>query len=283
MNRQMYLIQKKGFRFLIISTICLSLIPTSIIQTQLPNDQTDTTVTKLNGIKKYFDCVPRLMQSSDVSTNLKLEKSLKIPQRPLTLAIGSQNGTGGENYNVYDSFNWTGSESISTNNSLKSGSWGYIPTERETRFTIIDPSNFDKEYMYFNISNIVAENDWRMIDDHNDTFSEIKNSQDADFDVTNGDRWLTIAISFEVKEPNVNVSSIQTFTGNGGGGVPTGEIWIEGYDSGNDEPDGNVLSDVKSLSASGTGWNKYDITPIKLSKGVHSPDRVNLDARSHGG
>ncbi|MFX1516186.1 MAG: hypothetical protein ACFFC6_07750, partial [Promethearchaeota archaeon] len=113
MNLQICLPQKDCCRLLIVLILFMSMIPISLVKTQVSNDrsQDETTISKLQGTGESSTDVPRLMAPSSVSTNLALLESTNtsLTNNPQpNYAIGSQNGTGGGNYDIYDSFNWTG-------------------------------------------------------------------------------------------------------------------------------------------------------------------------------
>ena len=185
----------------------------------------------------------------------------------LNYDVGSQSGEGGSSVTIRDSFNWTGIESLNTQNSIGAGT---IPTSRDDSITISTPISYSKEYSFFNLSSIQSEEDWRLIDDKNATWTKDKTSWNFDYEGAGGasvDYWNTIAISFQIKEDYVNISGIMTnHDGTADLGGPDGEIWIEGNSGG--QPDGTNLTEPISLNF-GSNWNQYLFSPVVLSKGYY--------------
>ncbi|MFX1514976.1 MAG: hypothetical protein ACFFC6_01615 [Promethearchaeota archaeon] len=106
------------------------------------------------------------------------------------------------------------------------------------------------------MSNIQAETDWRLIEDFFGGVTTSRNSRNTDEDDTiDGNRWMTIGISFNITEDYVNLSRVQTATISGFG-TNEGEIWIEG--SNGSGPNGTILSSVESLKV-GNGLYDYYI------------------------
>jgi hypothetical protein len=172
-------------------------------------------------------------------------------------AINSQSGLGKRSIKIRDSYNWTGIVTINTTNEINQAN--SLPTNHNDSITISNSSNYNRQKGWFNVSNVIAEKDYRLIEDYeyDRGFVDSKPS---------GDAFYEIAMSFTISEDLANLTKIRTYTS--GSGQASGVIYIVNSTSG--EPDDTkILSSKLSLIYTNPQWNEYEFNePIILRGGI---------------
>ncbi|MHA2052672.1 MAG: hypothetical protein ACW99F_03645, partial [Candidatus Hodarchaeales archaeon] len=162
-------------------------------------------------------------------------------------AIGSQSGTGGGSVTIRDTFNWTGTIEMSTQNELSGG----VPTNQTDSISITN-------------STVTATADWRLIENLDNTFRTPKDSD------PNGDEFYEVAMSFNITEDWVNLTKVRIILDQNLLGTPEGELYIVNSTSGGDPDDTDILSESLTLLRTAVNWDTYTFTdPILLPNGTY--------------
>ncbi|MHA2224865.1 MAG: hypothetical protein ACXAC8_06660 [Candidatus Hodarchaeales archaeon] len=206
---------------------------------------------------------PRLAKTTDRFTNgtSKLIEKANVNYRTnhslSNFAINAQSGQGSGSMNIKDSYNWTGITTINTTNEINQVTG--LPTSHNDSITVSHPSNYNRQKGWFNISDVIANKDYRLIEDYeyDRGFVNSKSSGDAIYE---------IAMSFTISEDLANLTKIRTYTS--GSGQASGLTYIVNSTSG--EPDDTkIISSQLSLVYSSPQWNEYEfIDPIVLKGGI---------------
>ncbi|MHA1968508.1 MAG: hypothetical protein ACW964_11970, partial [Candidatus Hodarchaeales archaeon] len=178
----------------------------------------------------------------------------------LNYDIGSQTGDGGGSVTINDTFNWTGSEVLSTQNKLSGG----LPTNRSDTITISNSTGFNRQYGMFNISSVTAEKDMRLIENLDNTGRTPRNSNPSD------QEYYEMAMSFNITEDFVNLSKVRIILGQNLFGNPQGKLYIVNSTSGGAPNDTQILTEKLDLLVTVVNWDNYSFSnPILLTKGTY--------------
>ncbi|MFX1246888.1 MAG: hypothetical protein ACFFBQ_05845, partial [Promethearchaeota archaeon] len=266
---------------LLILSLIASVIPTNLLfplsNGQISSEKGDNS----NSISTTFSQIPRLMticNDSFIGSAFRKENSSELSKKnqennSLTkFVIGSQSGVGSGSYEAKDS----AILSSNTNLDVEDGHWRSQPEEHQNSITITIPSGFTNKSGYFNINEVTALPDWRLVE--NETTGMTQRQSDSFYEG---------AQEFIVEETDLNLTKINLFidmidTNDMDDQKPNGEFLVVSDNSG--EPNstdviGKItlethptlagLSDGGSWSAPTNGWLQYTFSPaIHLSKGT---------------
>ena len=175
-------------------------------------------------------------------------------------AVGSQSGPGGGSVTIRDTFNWTGTIEMSTQNELSGG----VPTTQTDSISITNSTSFNRQEGWFNISDVTATADWRLIENLDNTG---RTPKDSDPD---GDEFYEVAMSFNITEDWVNLTKVRIILDQNLLGNPEGELYIVNSTSGGDPDDTDILSESLTLLTTAVNWDTYTFTnPILLPNGTY--------------
>ncbi len=243
-------------------SLLLCILPVEILS-QLPNGNFNKKIDIQNEQNfKKTSYRPRLMKietednCSTIVSNPILDENMQ--NNKSKLSIDSQSGSTNGNISIKDSYNWTGTEIINTSNDINPVTG--LPTNHNDSVTISHSSDYDRQNGWFNISNVMAEKDYRLIEDYeyDRGFVNSKTSEDA---------FYEIAMSFSISEDFANLTKIYTYTSESAN--PSGLIYVVNSTLG--EPDDTkVLSSKLSLiPTNNPQWNEYEFNePIILKGGI---------------
>ncbi|MHA2204128.1 MAG: hypothetical protein ACW991_10610, partial [Candidatus Hodarchaeales archaeon] len=251
------------FNLLIISSLIITAMPTNFLLSFTPLEFQQDKSTAISALKvpERFSLIPRLSKESiaifSEKSEINREEELEDKKNP-NFFIGGQSGNGGGSYSISDSFNWTGTEIMNTSNEYVSNK----PTSNEETISIENSTGFNREYGFFNITNVEAEYNKTNIEDDDFVFgAQYWTSQSP-----GGNRYFEVAMSFNISVPYANLSKVRTLTGNWD--ACTGEIYIaeEGTDF---KPNDSLrISSKRPLLSNGDGWDEYTFdTPVLLQSG----------------
>jgi hypothetical protein len=111
---------------------------------------------------------------------------------------------------------------MSTQNELSGG----VPTNQTDSISITNSTNFNRQEGWFNISDVTATTDWRLIENLDNTGRSPKDSN------PNGDEFYEVAMSFNIAEDWVNLTKVRVILGQNLFGNPEGELYIVNSTSG---------------------------------------------------
>ncbi|MFW9777534.1 MAG: hypothetical protein ACFFE8_01690 [Candidatus Heimdallarchaeota archaeon] len=204
--------------------------------------------------------IPSLMTETGGGSISDLISSSHYDSSSIKSAIGQQTGFGGKSYSVYDSFNWTSVEILTTQNTLSGG----LPTGRTDSLTISDPTGFTRQYGEFNISSVAASSDWRLIENFDNTLRGPVNSD------PNGLGYYEVAMSFNITEAFVNVTKVRIINNFNPLGSPQGTLYIVNSTGAGQPDDNQVLTEKLTLQVTGIQWDTYTFSsPVFLTKGMY--------------
>ncbi|PWI47682.1 hypothetical protein CEE45_10475 [Candidatus Heimdallarchaeota archaeon B3_Heim] len=253
--------------------IILSCMPTTSVMSILLEESTQDETAGVDALRGVKVEVPKLMKRKtsqlsnfdDNSSSVTINGSNSLPK----LAIGQQTGTGGGIFSIEDYLTLVGSDSVPVDDNH----WQTNPEEHEDQYPLTIPANFVNSSMTLNISDVIAIDDWRLIENDSDTATDRTSSVFYEF-----------AQEFVVEEDYVNVSSLRLFidmddTNGSDGQKPHGKLLLLNDTSGSPD-DSDVLHSQALESHSSiaglldgndwTGWLDYSIFPeVILSKGTY--------------
>ncbi|UCG03520.1 MAG: hypothetical protein JSW11_05905, partial [Candidatus Heimdallarchaeota archaeon] len=237
----------------ILLVIILGCIPIPLVPSLLPKETLEEGGTGIDPLKESMVEVPRLMEIINSYSNLGSAPNLtEIPLDNCTVptfTIGAQEGQGGGNVNINDSFNLVDTLADSTQNSIDGV--GY-PTEKNTTITISTPPVYSRQDLVFNISGITAEYDWRLRE-------ALKPDFTTDFTILSTNGFKAYAMAFEIEEDYAALDTIRIY--HSYSSSPTGEIYIVNETtSGQTEPNNTArISSIQSLIHQ-SGWYDYNFS-----------------------
>ena len=248
---------------LIISLFMITSVPTNVITSLAPLEFSQDNSNGISNMKgsRIFYMVPRLTNESITaiyerrdpnsanSSSASQSNNKKLPN----FSIGTQEGQGGGNVAIQDSFNLTSIELLNTTNEIGSDK---LPTTRNDSISILTPSNFACNDLQFNLSSIEAQPDWRLREDYMDLRTPW-NSYLSDY--------KSVAMAFTVEEDYANLSRVRINLGVEGS--PSGLIYI--VNSTSNQPDNSKkLSNTQSI-LDRSSWREYSFTVTSpLKKGI---------------
>ncbi|MFX0087114.1 MAG: hypothetical protein ACFFAU_15805, partial [Candidatus Hodarchaeota archaeon] len=246
----------------VIISLLLSTLPMEILfQFSNENSNNNIAIQRERNVEKTLNR-PRLMK---IKTNVTSNIFVSIPildenmqSNRSKLAINSKSGSTSGNISIKDSYIWTGTETINTSNAIDPLTG--LPTNYNDSVTISHSSDWICQNGWFNISNIIAEKDYRLIEDYEYDRGSV-NSKATE------DAFYEIAMSFSISEDFANLTKIFTYTSELAN--PSGLIYIVNSTLG--EPDDTkILSSKLSLfPTNNPQWNEYEFNePILLKGGI---------------
>ncbi|MHA2074096.1 MAG: choice-of-anchor R domain-containing protein, partial [Candidatus Hodarchaeales archaeon] len=170
----------------------------------------------------------------------------------LNYDIGSQSGEGGGSITINDTFNWTGSPDLSTQNGIGGN---LLPTEQETSITISTPNLYESEYSYFNISEVVSVSDWRLREDYVGIQGAWQSTSS----------YEAVAMSFTIEEEYANITAVRL--NYAVENSPSGEVYLVNSSGGKPDVRSNNISSIEPMTTS-SGWKTHTFKKsILLEKG----------------
>jgi hypothetical protein len=239
----------------------------------LDHEEDNNATSIVKGFERH-SIIPRLTQDSSTelterSTNSDYSSQATSKGLP-SFSIGIQEGEGGGTFSAEDYLTLVGSDSVSVDDNH----WRTNPEEHEDQYALTIPTNYVNSSLTMDISDVVAIDDWRLIE--NDSSSGIFQASST---------FVEFTQEFTVDEEYANISSLRLFIdmidSNGGDGQkPHGTLLLLN-DTGSSSPDDSVVLHSQSLEAhssiagliDGTGWAgwlDYAISPeVTLPKGTY--------------
>ncbi|MFW9777533.1 MAG: hypothetical protein ACFFE8_01685 [Candidatus Heimdallarchaeota archaeon] len=246
---------------LLIFVVFLSSVPI-LLHSHLASERSsleEVEIDRLTGLETKIE-IPRLMSESGGEFISDFIGSTAANRSHSRFSIGQRAGPGGGSYSVYDSFNWTGSESLTTQNTLTGG----LPTDRSDSLTISNPTGFSRQYGEFNISGVTATSDWRLIENLDNTGRGPVNSD------PNGLGYYEVAMSFNITEEFANITNLRIINDFNPLGSPQGTLYIVNSTGSGNPDDSQILSEKLSLLTTGVQWDTYTFSsPVLLTKGTY--------------
>ncbi|PWI47683.1 hypothetical protein CEE45_10480 [Candidatus Heimdallarchaeota archaeon B3_Heim] len=264
---------------LIISSLIITIIPINMITSIYLIESVEKDIYGNSILKgsEGFTKIPRLTQESFTYFSYGGEgrgENLDLSSQPFNnrlpdFAIRSQKGEGGSSFTVEDYLTLTGSDAVPVNDNH----WQTNPEEHEDQYPLTIPANFVNSSLTLNISDVIAIDDWRLIENDSDSADPRTSTIFSEF-----------AQEFVVEEDYVNVSSLRLFidmddTDGGDGQKPHGKLLLLNDTSGSPD-DSDVLHSQALESHSSiaglldgndwAGWLDYSISPeVILPKGTY--------------
>ncbi|MFW9779175.1 MAG: hypothetical protein ACFFE8_10010 [Candidatus Heimdallarchaeota archaeon] len=137
-------------------------------------------------------------KSSKIFDNLNTEPtdSVEANRGLLSRSIGRQSGFGNGSYSVLDSYTKVNISGLNTKNSIKDGN----PSQHNTTLLIDPLADFSQDTVFFQIQEVVAQEDWRTIENN------VSNA-----DSLSSTSFVEAGQKFDIKEDYANVTEVSIF------------------------------------------------------------------------